>query len=312
MAVNIGLLVAGLAVLGLSLRVGRWLKAWITQPMSDMTQAMTKLAGGDLAITVPSLGWADEMGQMAKAVQTFKKNAIEQRRLENEAVEARRLSEGERAEHEAEKAREAQDRQQAILMLGEGLGRLAGGDLVHRIETPFAPSTEKLRSEFNVSVEQLQQTMLTIISNAEAIRSGTGEISAAADDLSRRTEQQAASLEQTAAALDEITATVRKTAEGGDACPHRRLFGQIRSGQRRPSCPPRDNGDERDREILAADRPDHRRDRRDRIPDQSARTQCRRRSRPCGRRGQGLRRRRLGGQSSGAAFCRGPRRKSRA
>ncbi|MDE1906832.1 MAG: methyl-accepting chemotaxis protein, partial [Rhodospirillales bacterium] len=45
-------------------------------------------------------------------------------------------------------------------------------------------------------------------------RSGTGEIAAAADDLSRRTEQQAASLEETAAALDEITATVRRTAEG--------------------------------------------------------------------------------------------------
>ena len=39
-------------------------------------------------------------------------------------------------------------------------------------------------------------------------------ISAAADDLSKRTEQQAASLEETAAALDQITATVRKTSEG--------------------------------------------------------------------------------------------------
>ncbi len=42
----------------------------------------------------------------------------------------------------------------------------------------------------------------------------TGEISTAADDLSRRTEQQASSLEETAAALEEITATVKKTAEG--------------------------------------------------------------------------------------------------
>jgi methyl-accepting chemotaxis protein len=41
-----------------------------------------------------------------------------------------------------------------------------------------------------------------------------GEITHAADDLSRRTEQQAASLEETAAALDEITATVHKSAEG--------------------------------------------------------------------------------------------------
>jgi methyl-accepting chemotaxis protein len=46
------------------------------------------------------------------------------------------------------------------------------------------------------------------------MRLGAGEIAAAADDLSKRTEQQAASLEQTAAALDQITATVSKTAEG--------------------------------------------------------------------------------------------------
>jgi methyl-accepting chemotaxis protein len=204
----------GLAIIGVSLLVGRWLKAWITLPLADMTEAMNKLAAGDNSIKVPSLGWTDEMGQMAQAVQTFKKNAIEQKRLEAETAETRRIVEGERETREAEKARESEDRQQAITMLGDGLGRLANGDLMHRIETPFAESTEKLRAEFNVSVEQLQQTMLTIISNAEAIRSGTGEISAAADDLSHRTEQQAASLEQTAAALDEITATVRKTAEG--------------------------------------------------------------------------------------------------
>ncbi|WP_020175377.1 methyl-accepting chemotaxis protein [Methyloferula stellata] len=200
--------------IGFALAIGRWLKSWITAPLADMTEAMNKLAAGDNSITVPSLGWGDEMGQMAKAVQTFKKNAIEQKRLASEAADARRMTEAERQIHEAEKAKEAEDRQLAITMLGQGLGCLANGDLMHRIETPFAESTEKLRSEFNVSVEQLQKTMLTIISNAEAIRSGTGEISMAADDLSRRTEQQAANLEETAAALDQITATVRKTADG--------------------------------------------------------------------------------------------------
>jgi methyl-accepting chemotaxis protein len=213
-AINTGLLIFAIATAGLMLLVKRWLKAWITQPLADMTEAMNKLAGGDNSIAIPSLGWTDEMGQMAKALQTFKKNAIEQKRLEKEAADARGMAEAEREAHEAEKAKEAEERQQAISMLGQGLGCLANGDLVHRIETPFAESTEKLRSEFNVSVEQLQKTMLTIISNAEAIRSGTGEISSAADDLSRRTEQQAANLEETAAALDQITATVRKTAEG--------------------------------------------------------------------------------------------------
>jgi methyl-accepting chemotaxis protein len=61
-------------------------------------------------------------------------------------------------------------------------------------------------------VENLNQTMLTVRANTQAIQSRTEEIAAAADDLSRRTEQQAASLEETAASLDEITATVKSTA----------------------------------------------------------------------------------------------------
>ena len=83
-----------------------------------------------------------------------------------------------------------------------------------RIDEAFPPEYEKLRTDFNGAMANLQQTMQVVSANAAAIRSGTGEISSAADDLSRRTEQQAASLEETAAALDEITATVRKTAEG--------------------------------------------------------------------------------------------------
>ncbi|MGH6955246.1 MAG: methyl-accepting chemotaxis protein, partial [Caulobacteraceae bacterium] len=58
--------------------------------------------------------------------------------------------------------------------------------------------------------------MKVISTAAFGMRSGSGEISQAADNLSKRTEQQAASLEETAAALDEITATVRKTAEGAN------------------------------------------------------------------------------------------------
>ena len=56
--------------------------------------------------------------------------------------------------------------------------------------------------------------MSAVSGNTLAIRADAGEISTAADDLSRRTEQQASSLEETAAALEEITATVKKTAEG--------------------------------------------------------------------------------------------------
>jgi methyl-accepting chemotaxis protein len=61
---------------------------------------------------------------------------------------------------------------------------------------------------------QLQTLVSSIVENSATLRSGTQEISAATDDLARRTEQQAAGLEETAAALGEITGTVRKTADG--------------------------------------------------------------------------------------------------
>jgi len=103
---------------------------------------------------------------------------------------------------------------QAVAEIGVSVERLAAGDLTYRIEAAFPEAYEKLRSDLNAAMAQMQAAMQAIAGNVGGIRSGTGEITQAADDLSRRTEQQAASLEQTAAALDEITATVRRTAEG--------------------------------------------------------------------------------------------------
>jgi methyl-accepting chemotaxis protein len=105
-------------------------------------------------------------------------------------------------------------RVQAVNEIGAGLARLADRDVEYRIEKTFIPDFEKLRLDFNSSLEKLQSTLVQIADSTSAIQSGTQEISTASDDLSRRTEQQAASLEETAAALDEITTTVKKSAEG--------------------------------------------------------------------------------------------------
>ena len=102
----------------------------------------------------------------------------------------------------------------AVSGIAAGLSRLAEGDLKQRIDVEFIPSLDRLRVDFNASLETLEHSMVAISGSTETIRSGTGEISTAADDLSHRTEQQASSLEETAAALEEITATVKKTAEG--------------------------------------------------------------------------------------------------
>ncbi|HAU77121.1 MAG TPA: chemotaxis protein, partial [Agrobacterium sp.] len=103
--------------------------------------------------------------------------------------------------------------------LAQCLTDLAEGDLAQSIDTPFIPSLERLRTDFNAASEKLKRAMTRVSENASAISSGSNEIRSAADDLARRTEQQAASIEETAAALEEVTTAVsdssRRAEEAG-------------------------------------------------------------------------------------------------
>jgi methyl-accepting chemotaxis protein len=113
-------------------------------------------------------------------------------------------------------ATDVTERVRAVNEIAAGLAQLAENNLDRRIDTAFDPAFEPIRHDFNRSIEKLKSTLLQISDSTGAIRSGTQEISTAADDLSRRTEQQAASLEETAAALGEITRTVKKAADGAN------------------------------------------------------------------------------------------------
>jgi methyl-accepting chemotaxis protein len=61
----------------------------VTAPLVNMTAVVQRLAGGDLEVVIPASGRADEIGQMASAVAVFRDNAVERKRLEGEAAQAR-------------------------------------------------------------------------------------------------------------------------------------------------------------------------------------------------------------------------------
>ncbi|MCQ1851014.1 methyl-accepting chemotaxis protein [Neorhizobium galegae] len=185
----------------------------ITTPVARLRERMTSLAAGNTEAPVEGQDRRDELGQMAAAVSVFRDNAIERLRLEREADSNRSLSERERIEREAQKAKEAADTQFAVDQLAAALGHLADGDVVYRIETPFVAHLDALRSNFNGSVANLQDALQAVGQNARGIDAGANEIRSAADDLSKRTEQQAASVEETAAALEEITTTVKDSSK---------------------------------------------------------------------------------------------------
>ncbi|NBB15045.1 HAMP domain-containing protein [Caulobacter sp. SLTY] len=215
----IGLTVA-LAIVGVLLAAalaafaGLLLARTISRPVRGLTSVMERLAVGDLSVDIASARRGDEIGAMSRAVQVFKDNAValktasaDKDRMEGDA----RLS---RERTEADRARAAAELAAVVEETGVALSALSEGDLSHRIHADFPGEYRRLKDDFNLAMGRLEEAMSVITANATAMQSGVGEISQAADDLSRRTEQQAATLEETAAALEEITATVKKTAEG--------------------------------------------------------------------------------------------------
>ncbi|WEZ85603.1 methyl-accepting chemotaxis protein (plasmid) [Rhizobium sp. 32-5/1] len=100
--------------------------------------------------------------------------------------------------------------------LADALQALSGGDLTQHIDTPFIPTLERLRTDFNGAAEKLRAAMQAVAENAGAIAAGAQQIRTASDDLAKRTEHQAASVEQTAAALEQITTTVADSSKRAD------------------------------------------------------------------------------------------------
>jgi methyl-accepting chemotaxis protein len=198
----------------ISLGIGWLLSRSIGGPVAAMTVAMVSLAKGDVTIAIPAVGRRDEVGEMADAVQAFKDGAIEKRRLETETETLRIHQEDDRKRQQDERDAAAKRLAEVVESLASGLAKLASGDLMFRLQIPFSAEYEKLRSDFNQTMDRLQNTMQSIAANTIGVRSGSAEINQASDDLARRSEQTAASLEQTAAALDQITAAVRKSADG--------------------------------------------------------------------------------------------------
>lgn len=206
-------IVATVLAVALMMAAMAWvLNRFVVRPVTDMTRAMEKLAAGQLSIAVPGEERRDQIGAMAAAVAVFKANAMERERLEGEAETGRRLTESERREREAQKAREEAEIRAVVEGLAEALKALSAGDLAYRIEKPFPQHLDRLRDDYNTSVAQLRSALQTVGANARTIDAGAAEIRHAADGLAHRTEQQAASVEETAAALEEITTTVRDTA----------------------------------------------------------------------------------------------------
>ncbi|MBB5044376.1 methyl-accepting chemotaxis protein [Shinella fusca] len=204
-----GLIVLATVLAGLYFAV-RFL---VQKPLAGLVSGVDTLSNGIYTQPIAGQDRSDETGAVAKALEGFRHQLADTKRLEAEANSQRQMTEAERSRSEAERAESGALQRDIVARLADGLAQLSSGNLTFRLSGDFPGEYGKLKTDFNSAIASLEETIQTVNASVGNIGGGTGEISKGAADLSHRTEQQAASLEETAAALDQLTSQVNSSAE---------------------------------------------------------------------------------------------------
>lgn len=216
----------------------------ITKPIVAITNAMGSLADNKLDTDIPGLDHKSEVGDMAKAVNVFKENAIRIRDLNAQEAALQAMNtdlqsniatvvsaavEGDftkriTVKYDNRDLDAFADNVNMLVNSVDGsiaetqrvMASLANGDLTEEMEGDYKGVFADLQASVNSTMENLRNVLNEVRQSADVINGGADEISSASNDLSKRTEVQAASLEETSSALEEITVAVKTSTERAD------------------------------------------------------------------------------------------------
>lgn len=188
------------------------MRSLIARPLSGMSESIGRMQEGDFDTEVPFQHKGDEIGVVARALETFRCEFISKREESRLAEEQRRSFEEERSENAKRSVEVAQAQALAVDRIAEALEKLAAGNFTCRLED-LGPDFEKLVNDFNRMVDSMNATLGQVQTASVTVDTGAAELANSADTLAGRTEQTAASLEETAAALREMTSTVKESSE---------------------------------------------------------------------------------------------------
>jgi methyl-accepting chemotaxis protein len=166
-------IISVVALVALILLMGFVTSRLIGKPLALMTSTMARLADGDTSVEVPATGRGDDIGAMARTVETFKNNAIE---LERST-----------AAREAEKAKAEEEKRQAMRKLAD------------EFESKVRSVVESVTSASG----QVQSTAQSMSQTAEETSNKTAAVAAA-------TEQAANNVQTVASAAEELTTSIQE------------------------------------------------------------------------------------------------------
>ena len=165
----------------------------LTRPLRLLQARMRSMVEGDLHTPIVGADRVDEIGAIATALRFMRE------RLQ------------ERFEIEAEVARASREQREVILHLGRALDTIAQGDLTARFTADCA-GYDKLKTDFNQSIESLRAMVATVSSTTDRLFGGSEEMAEASIDLARRSEHQAVRLQAAVVSLNTVSKAIRDAA----------------------------------------------------------------------------------------------------
>ena len=170
MLITIGAIGAVIVGAILAFLIGRG----IAVALGNMTGAMGRLAEGELETEVPSVGRRDEIGEMAGAVQVFKENAIEVRRMTREQ-EAQTRRNHRKVQSEVMALNNAMDEEVRSAVSGV-LEQSGAMQTTAQGMAAIAEETSRQSTAVAAAAEQAATNVQTVASAAEELSSSIAEI----------------------------------------------------------------------------------------------------------------------------------------
>ncbi len=168
------------AALLLSFGIAFALRSGVSTPIRTLARRMKGLTEGDFAGEVPFIAGGDEIAEMARAVEVFRENAIERRRLQRAAQE----------EIDKEALRQSH---------------------VEALVATFRTRVAELLTAFEQETTRMQKTADTLTGAASAATRQAGMSKAASSTAADNVRTVAAAAEQLSASIREIAGQAEKT-----------------------------------------------------------------------------------------------------
>ncbi len=169
-----------LTLVALITGAGVYFARQIANPISHTTDAMNRLANGETEMEIENTNRTDEIGEMARAVEVFKQNAVD--RIALEASQAK--------EQKAKEARTA---------------------AVEELISSFDNSMSQMLGAVSAAATEMEHTASAMTSTSETTNAKSTAIAAASEEASTNVQTVAGAAEELASSIQEIRRQVEQS-----------------------------------------------------------------------------------------------------